>query len=201
MLAHKLTSLILLLNNILIILVLKEAKAITLACNPSVCVLSRQSKWHINIKVCFFAHLWRVQGKISCAIHWLWCFCKLFTIKTLVQSEKFVTWFDLRKAWANVTVCTYLFLHILVFEGHTYSVSQKKPHWLDRLLYDWNELSYWHFQNLHKILFLYQPCSHNSKNHWNVKWITLIIFSQSTVMLENLWFLEFTMIWFWLVAA
>lgn len=133
MLAHKLTSLILLLNNILIILVLKEAKAITLACNPSVCVLSRQSKWHINIKVCFFAHLWRVQGKISCAIHWLWCFCKLFTIKTLVQSEKFVTWFDLRKAWANVTVCTYLFLHILVFEGHTYSVSQKKTltDWFD----------------------------------------------------------------------
>lgn len=133
MLAHKLTSLISLLNNILIILVLKEAKAITLACNPSVCVLSRQSKWHINIKVCFFAHLWRVQGKISCAIHWLWCFCKLFTIKTLVQSEKFVTWFDLRKAWANVTVCTYLFLHILVFEGHTYSVSQKKTltDWFD----------------------------------------------------------------------
>lgn len=53
MLAHKLTSLILLLNNILIILVLKEAKAITLACNPSVCVLSRQSKWHINSKVGF----------------------------------------------------------------------------------------------------------------------------------------------------
>lgn len=46
--------------------------------------------------------------------------------------------------------------HLLVFEEHTYSVSQKKKkenHWLVRLLYDWNELSHWHFQNLHKILF------------------------------------------------
>lgn len=128
MLAHKLTSLISLLNNILIILVLKEAKAITLACNPSVCVCYHGNPNGIlTSKSVFLARLRRVQGKISCAIHWLWCFCKLFTIKTLVQSEKFVTWFDLRKAWANVTVCTYLFLHILVFEGHTYSVSQKKP--------------------------------------------------------------------------
>lgn len=201
MLAHKLTSLISLLNNILIILVLKEAKAITLACNPSVCVLSRQSKWHINIKVCFFAHLWRVQGKISCAIHWLWCFCKLFTIKTLVQSEKFVTWFDEE----SMSKCNCLHIFVSSYIGlrrpYIFSFTKKNPHWLVRLLYDWNELSYWHFQNLHKIRFLYQPCSHNSKNHWNVKWITLIIFSQSTVMLENLWFLEFTMIWFWLVAA
>lgn len=134
MLAHKLTSLISLLNNILIILVLKEAKAITLACNPSVCVCYHGNPNGIlTSKSVFLARLRRVQGKISCAIHWLWCFCKLFTIKTLVQSEKFVTWFDLRKAWANVTVCTYLFLHILVFEGHTYSVSQKKTltDWFD----------------------------------------------------------------------
>lgn len=72
MLAHKLTSLISLLNNILIILVLKEAKAITLACNPSVCVCYHGNPNGIlTSKSVFLARLRRVQGKISCAIHWL----------------------------------------------------------------------------------------------------------------------------------
>lgn len=114
MLAHKLTSLILLLNNILIILVLKEAKAITLACNPSVCVLSRQSKWHINIKVRFFARLWRVQGKISCAFKLIIYYQDPRAVRKVCD----MIWFEESMRKCN---CLHIFvlinshLHILVF--------------------------------------------------------------------------------------
>lgn len=150
MLAHKLTSLISLLNNILIILVLKEAKAITLACNPSVCVLSRQSKWHINIKVRFFARLWRVQGKISCAFKLIIYYQDPRAVRKVCD----MIWFEESMSKCN---CLHIFVssYIGLRRPYIFSFTKKNPHWLVRLLYDWNELSYWHFQNLHKIRFLY----------------------------------------------